>query len=448
MSYSNKYSNKPFERASKTAHTNIINDPDVMRFISSCSFPPLADEIDYDDFSLSTLNESLINPIKYIFAIDGGYTNEIVRHQFPSATFAFFQFGALLFSYKDLVELELKPFIDPSDMAKLQRIERFKLPIPTKGITLKSENDLISSVRKSIYSFFLKQPEQGGLIAALDWLVFEKFDTMSNVSVWHLASCPLCSSGVDINRNMVTKDYTFKCPNCDGTLYLTDVFRLHEAIDNELGASGILGYLTTTIEQMIIVYLIKLILSKKAELLSETLFVKDGPLAFFGQTANMHKPMRKLIGYLQKNHDIYLVGLEKSGVFAEHAAQASQNFSNNQFMVLGSKYIYKYILPGKSEDDIPYASTTYYGHKVIFKSKDDYVYVATIPCPNLSVEPQPCDLQNLEVILYNVAALKCDLYSSSLIPVVLANKLVSLASHPSSDLLRAFVQNNLGRQIE
>ena len=29
MSYNNKYSNKPFESASKTNHTSIINDKDV-----------------------------------------------------------------------------------------------------------------------------------------------------------------------------------------------------------------------------------------------------------------------------------------------------------------------------------------------------------------------------------------------------------------------------------
>ena len=446
MSYNNKYSSKPFERASKTAHTNIINDPEVLRFISSCTFPPLADEIDSSDFIFSNLDESLANPIKHIFTIDGGYTNEIVRHQFPSATFAFLQFGALLFSYKDLVELELKPFIDPSDMSKLQRIERFKLSIPTKGITLKSEKDLISSVRKSIYDFFFKHPsEQGGLIAALDWLVFGKYDTIACDYVYNIEHCPLCDNSIAINKCMVSVDYTIKCPDCKGVLFLTDILRLHEAMDNELGAGGILGYLTTAIEQMIVVYLIKLILSKKPELLSETLFIKDGPLAFFGLTYRVQKPMQRLIRYLHKKHNIYLVGLEKSGLFAEHAAQASQNFSNNQFMVLGNKYIYKYILPGKSEENTPYASTTYYGHKVIFKSKDDYIYVATVPCPSLSVEPRPSDLKNLEIILHNVAALKCDLYSSSLIPVVLANKLVSLASHPSSDLLRAFVQDNLGR---
>ena len=36
MSYGNDYSNKPFERASKTSHTNIINDAAVQSFLSKC----------------------------------------------------------------------------------------------------------------------------------------------------------------------------------------------------------------------------------------------------------------------------------------------------------------------------------------------------------------------------------------------------------------------------
>jgi hypothetical protein len=159
-------------------------------------------------------------------------------------------------------------------MAKLQKIQRFKLPIPTKGISLKTESDLISSVRKSIYDFFVRH-EQGGFISALAWLVFEKYNAESKPEPWHLATCPLCERGVDITQEMIDKDYTFKCSNCQGILYLTDIFRLHEAMDNELGAGGILGYLTTMIEQIIIVYLIKQILSMKSNLLSETLFIKD-----------------------------------------------------------------------------------------------------------------------------------------------------------------------------
>lgn len=45
------------------------------------------------------------------------------------------------------------------------------------------------------------------------------------------------------------------------------------------------------------------------------MFIKDGPLGFFGQTANMYKPMRELMIYLDDKYEINLIGIEKSGAF-------------------------------------------------------------------------------------------------------------------------------------
>lgn len=443
MSYGNDYSNKPFERASKTAHTNIINDAEVQSFLAKCKIPPYQEDVDDVDMEIHLLEDLAHNPIKNIIAIDGGYTNVFVKENFPSSTIAFFQFGALFFKHQDLVDLRIKPFIDPDDFSKLQNIQRIKLVVPTKGIALDGEPDLISSVRKSIYDFFCSQPERNGFIDALKWLIFEEYNSPTNNVVWHLSTCPSCSEGVDMQAKDFLSTYSITCPHCDGKIYLTDVFRLHEAIDNELGAGGVLGYLSTTVEQIIAVFLIKQMLSIKPRLLSETLFIKDGPLAFFGQTANLHKPMRKLITFLNQKHTIYIVGLEKSGSFVEHAEQVSKKMLPKQMLLLGNKYIYKYIIPGQARNNEPYASTSYYGHKLIFKSENSNVYVATIPNTQALAEPQIKDYIHIHELLYNITALKCDLYYNSLLPIVLANKLVSLADHPSADLLKSFAQNKI-----
>ena len=101
MGYSNKYSNKPFERASKISHTDIINDEKVLNFLSRCRIPPYYKEIPDEDFKFQPLKNISENPIKNIIAIDGGYTDIYVNKDFPSSTIAFFQFGALFFKYED-----------------------------------------------------------------------------------------------------------------------------------------------------------------------------------------------------------------------------------------------------------------------------------------------------------------------------------------------------------
>ena len=106
-------------------------------------------------------------------------------------------------------------------------------------------------------------------------------------------------------------DYTFHTSN--GEIYLTDVFRIHEAIDEDQGAAGILGYITRLIEQVVIVHIIRFIFQYQPKLLNEFLFIVDGPLSFSGQTANMNNSMRNLCNFLIKKRDLFLVGIEKSG---------------------------------------------------------------------------------------------------------------------------------------
>jgi hypothetical protein len=62
-------------------------------------------------------------------------------------------------------------------------------------------------------------------------------------------------------------------------------------------------------------------------LIKRILFIKDDPLAFFGQTANLHKPMRRLVTYIFAKHDLYLAGLEKSGPFVDHVAEISKRLA-------------------------------------------------------------------------------------------------------------------------
>jgi hypothetical protein len=182
-------------------------------------------------------------------------------------------------------------------------------------------------------------------IETLAWFLFEDYE--SKTESWNLAQCPICEkSNIELKKVEATKDYIFKCNHCSGDIYLTDVFRLHEAIDNELGAGGILGYLTNLLEQMILIHLIKVILKAKPTLLSEIMFIKDGPLAFFGQTANMHKPMRKLVRYLSSKHSLCLAGLEKSGAFVEHADEIARKLASDSVLIMDNEYIYTYILLG------------------------------------------------------------------------------------------------------
>src|SRR5690554_387645 len=380
-------SHKPNEWAAKINHTHIINDPFIKDFISKCALPKESSDIKEGDVnSIEVLDEDIENPIRHILAVDGGYTTVVVKKNFPSAQFAFFQFGAVLFNIQDLDGLSERPYIFPEDMQKLHNLQRFKLAIPIKNIVSRSESSLRNSIRKTIYDFFMKERDRSTFMETLKWFIFEEY--LDNpVDSYSLASNPNLDVGTGeftLDRKSINPDYTFDSPA--GTVYLTDVFRLHEVVDEEHGAGGMLGYLTRLIEQMILVHFMRFIFKYQKRLLNEFLFIADGPLSFSGQTANMNAPMRNLCNHLLQTNNLFIVGLEKSGPFVEHAQEISSPSTGYPLLPRGkcilpsNNYIYKYIIPG-DPSRMHYGSTSYYSGKVIFHSKNGQILVLTVPVP-------------------------------------------------------------------
>jgi hypothetical protein len=431
------------EQASKNAHGYVINDPEVQRFLSRCALPKSASDVKLAEHTVFQFRPVIPNPVRHIVAVDSGYSEIPVQMNFPSSTLAFFQFGALSFSITDLEGLEEQPFIDPEDMAKLKHIERLKLTLPVRNIALKDQPTLTASVRAALYDFFVQPRDGSSLLETLRWFLFEEYDVPENS--YNLASCPDCgTTNIKIDRKQVTGEGRFPCVKCAHQLFLTDVFRLHEAVDDTVGAGGILGYVTTLLEQFVMVHFLRLVLEQRPALLTEILFIKDGPLAFFGQTANMSQKMRSLVRYLFEYHDLFMAGLEKSGAFVEHAAEVAQVLKDGSVLILANDYIYKYIIPGKAVPSDPYGRTTYYSAKLIFKTRQAGVHVVTVPTVAALAKPTIADLPNLAVILTNLEKLRCDMYDDALIPIALVNKLVSLANHPSSKILQRFAIEAVG----
>jgi hypothetical protein len=299
-------------------------------------------------------------------------------------------------------------------------------------------------------------------MGTLKWLVFHEFkkrsidedDSLKSITFGSLPQRKNTSlKNVTIQKSEVDDNgfFTF-----NGEIYnLVDLFRFHEVVDEELGASGILGYLTNLIEHIIIIHCIKEITTKKPSFLKRFLFIKDGPLGFFGQTAKLHKDMRELCNLYIEKYSLKLVGIEKSGSFVEHAEQITIGddacLQKGQALPLFNKYIYKHILPGpSSEIELdkmpPYASTSYYSGKLIYRSQSDRTWVLTLPIKE-SEEIKNLNknsFENLDEILNAVDRLKCDMYENSIVPIALVNQLVSLANHPSSKMLEKFAVQSMG----
>ena len=441
--------------SSRASHSQIINDKYIQEFLKQCRLPsrPKADPVKTKEV-VHAIEDCDLGE-KHILTVDGSYTLVSVQKNFPSSQLAFFQFGAILFTTKDLEDLSAIPFISPEDMNKLHNLQRIKLVLPLKNITSGGKGSLNESIRKAIYDFFRKEVSSGvSLIETLAWLVFEQYKS-SPVDEYTLSSNPNLHSApgsVILNRSCMRSDYTFDS-NGQGKIYLTDVFRLHEVIDEDFGATGILGYVSRLVEQLILLRYLKIIFSARPSALRDFMFITNGPLSFSGPTANMHKLVRKLCNHLLEDKNLYLFGVERVGPFVEHALKICREdkegkgefyLAKGQYLILSNQYIYNYITPGDSEV-MHYGSTSYYGGKVVVHTDDDQVFVISIPITDADVIKKPVigDYKNLNEIIGVLKLLKCEMYKDSIVPVAIANKLISLANHPSKSILENFARELL-----
>jgi hypothetical protein len=71
------------------------------------------------------------------------------------------------------------------------------------------------------------------------------------------------------------------------------------------------------------------------------------------------------------------------------------------------------------------------------------MYVATVPTGDYKDAPAITDLLNAGDVLRVTSRLRCSMYDNALVPVALANRLVSLADVPSSEILTKFARDRL-----
>lgn len=445
MAYSSVKGRRPFERASKIAHSQIVNDPGVIEFVNNCELPaqPANDAVRTYVHDMPPATGRL----QAVIAIDGGMTETFVQSRFPSASVAFTMLGPLLLRLDDLSDLDSMPFIGPDDMAKLRSIHRYSFAFPTRLIRYAGTQTFAEGFNRRVFEFLTQGDAH--LLGALEWLIHRGWRKPSEREPWVIPRCPnpACDRG----------DITFApggppvqaCPDCGRPIYLSDSLRLYERIDEEYGASGVLGYLLTGLEQIVLVHLIKSVVEMKPSLLRDVLFIKDGPLAFFGVTAPLYKPMRELMIHLAEAGGsdgplINLIGVQKSGPFVDHAGAVADQLNPYEVLVPDNDYIYRYVVPGDPAVQT-FGGNTYYGSTVVFKGGADDLYVGSLPTGAHNPAPSLSDLYNAGDVLRTTCRLKCSMYDNALMPIALANRLVSLADVPSSEILNKFARDTLRR---
>jgi len=142
-------------------------------------------------------------------------------------------------------------------------------------------------------------------------------------------------------------------------------------------------------------------------------------------------------------HRSHIVSLEDR-VLADHllrritAVAIDRCILVDPVLIPNNDYIYCYVVPGDTSGHV-YGCNTYYGQKGISKSQSgERCTCSQFPHVAIEAAPRPVDFPDLEFIFHVITELFCTLYDNAFMPILLANKLVSLFDFPSQRILSTF----------
>ena len=186
------------------------------------------------------------------------------------------------------------------------------------------------------------------------------------------------------------------------------------------------------------------------QLLSETLFIKDGPLTLRSQYSKLVIPIRAFLEHAKvSKRVIHIIGQEKTGAFVDHLssivrfAEPHERGKPASFSVLTHDYVRREIYRSPDLSN-PYGSRTNWGEKVFYKLDPGTFMVLNVPTGNYNPSgdfPTMRDLIGLPRILATLPSIISQKFEGALFPIELANGIASMSSYPSARILQRYIEN-------
>ncbi|SFA93820.1 hypothetical protein SAMN04488072_10420 [Lentibacillus halodurans] len=444
MAYNSTY-NSPFEYASKLGHLNVVESEWVKSLVKDF-------ESNYYEFSENEKDGweqaelEGISKLKHFWAVDGSNVT-VSSNTTPSREVSFVKAGLLSIEQSKLNRIDKKqphPILLKDLLAKSAVHHSTVFPLRNIKTSMGSNfNSIRNIVRDS-----LKLDQEGIFYETLKWLVYEKWREEYVQSPDF--QCPHCEnevSGLEPNED------TKSCESCQKEVYLTDMIGFHLDITEESAPESVSSAYMLVVEHIMLFTTIRLLWNHKDKnLVSETLFIKDGPLTLRSQYSKLVPSIRNFLEYAKLvERPIHIIGQEKSGVFADHLEQVSREVNpknrdeSMHYSVLTHEYIRKevYRTPDLMNS---YGKRTNWGEKVYVKTDPNSYLVLNIPTGqyvDLEGHPNDKDLIGLKRILKTLPDIISHRYTGALFPIELANGIASMSSYPSSSILQKFLEENM-----
>lgn len=422
----------PKETASHLGHLDVLKSDLVNRLVKAFEekeFPAPLDFAKYEPLPAGG------KPLPIVFGVDGSL--QVIQNETPPyKKMAFVKTALLRLDRTALSKIDREtphPFALRDIMAESALYHATVFPL--KHVTIPGMT-AYDAVRQIIYESIKDQSLNGEVLETLKWIAFKKWDGIpKKVPAFECPHCEEVAATLEYNTETGT------CSNCGKELFLTDMLGFHQEMTLDAAPETVAQTYMIVHETLLLFTAIRYFWEHHRDLLSECLFVKDGPLSIRAQYSKLVNPIREFLYYAgNQNIPVHLIGQEKTGRFVDHLDVLEKTMPDGTIFIPGDSYIKKEIQQ-RPETAMPYGKDTNYGAKVFVKINSYHHMVLNIPTGEYKKDPQLADLIGADRIFATLPSILSNRYEGALLPIELANGIASLSTYPSAQILKIFSES-------
>ncbi len=432
----------PFEKASKLGHLKIIESEWVNGLIKDFETFDVSEKENYSTQIWREFDCKSAEPLKHIWVSDGSYVSVTENRK----ELAFVKTALMTIEQAKMATIN-KEYPHPILMQNIMTDSALfhATVFPLKNLK-SSKGNIYNTVRHIIYDS-IKQDEDGLYFETLKWIAYKKWNEQHENSPSF--ECPHCGKKIEDGFSFNVEVST--CPHCGNEVLLTDMIGFHLDMNDDNAPIAVASSYMLIMELLMLFTVVRLHwLNKDRHLVSETLYIKDGPMTLGRQYSKLVPLIRDFLQFAKdSNRPIHLMGCEKTGAYFEYLSIVSQfikpKINNLMYAVLNHGYIRKEIQ--RAPDHVnPYGLRTNWGEKVLVVI-DENTHM-TLNMTTGEYRPDDCfptdnEIIGLNRILSTLPSLVSRKYEGALYPVELVNGIASMSNYPSAKILQDFVRDTL-----
>ncbi len=448
-----------FERARRVGHVPTASSPVVREALDRWEIPavdPHPPSVVERCVSVDELPAPARPEVRYVVAFDGSPQEVAARDEYPSVRVGYLQVAGVFVDLQKFFGSATGAFVDPRLLARAATTNIINAVLPGSNV---SANGLtpVENWRNELQRMMARQGIQdfGGSTFSLADMLFHLYGSPDvAASQVRVARCPYKYVDDCPGRDVDVPPAGISCPSCGRTIWPADALRSHEEFDDDGSNVVPLTRVMNVVERLVGLSYLTEFARHRVDLLPMGAFITDGPLAFYGTSAPMKwrvvEYWAELVAKLSASGFAppLVLGLEKSGAFADHAHAIAPWVPERHVVTLDEAYIRQRVQ--RKLATRPYGSDEFYGRRFFYKTSDGRMLVFTIPRVPAGQPYGDAHCEDLDQ--YPTLRATCDLldrigtrlYDDAVMPIALAHSSAALPLGTGTDVLRILAQDTLG----